>query len=108
LSGKIFSVKLKGFRNSSRRTSPGCTGFNWVSNIVVPLVVIHYLYIICIIVTPIKTNSPPVVNTDTVLSSPIAGQSFQTIGRRNPQIIDCPGVIQHSQFTQSRLLNIAG
>jgi len=66
----------------------------------------NYFRIVSVIRLPIKTNSPLVVNSDAVLPCATADKFFQTIRGRNAQIIDCFGIIQHSQFSQSDLLNV--
>ncbi len=68
--------------------------------------IINYLHIVSVIFLPIKTNSPLVVNSDAVLSRTIADEFFQTIRRRNAKIVNCFGVVQHSQFSQCNLLNV--
>ncbi len=68
--------------------------------------IINYLHIVSVIFLPIKTNSPLVVNSDAVLSRTIADEFFQAVSGRNAQVVDCFGIIYHSQFSQSDLLNV--
>ncbi len=68
--------------------------------------IINYLHIVSVLFLPIKTNSPLVVNSDAVLSRTIADEFFQTIRRRDAKVVDCFGIVQHSQFSQSNLLNV--
>jgi hypothetical protein len=56
--------------------------------------------------TPSKTNSPLVVDPDAVLSRAIAFEQFQSVARRNFQIVKSPGDLKLSQFTSTDGRNI--
>jgi len=56
---------------------------------------------------PTKANPPLIVDSDAVLSLACSLQSFQTVRRRDPKIGKSTRTIQHSQFPQSHLVNIA-
>lgn len=61
--------------------------------------IIDYLHIVSVIRSPIKTNSPLVVDANAVLSEAIAGKFFQAISRRNTKVVNCFSIIQHSQLS---------
>ena len=48
--------------------------------------VIHYLHIVSISVTPDKADAPLIVDPNAVLASSIAFQGFQTIARRGREV----------------------
>ena len=50
--------------------------------------IVRYLNIMCVAIFPAKTRPPLIVNADTPLSLPVSSQFFQSIPRRNAQIID--------------------
>ncbi len=68
--------------------------------------IINYLHIVSVIRPPIKTNSPLVIDANTVLSGASADEFLQTVRRRNAQIINRFGVTYHSQFSQGDLLYV--
>jgi hypothetical protein len=60
--------------------------------------VVHYLYIIGIIILPDKANPELIVNPDIVLSRPVPLERFQAITGRAPQILQAFGSIQDQQL----------
>jgi len=68
--------------------------------------IIHDFDVQGIPIVPLEANPPLVVDANTMLSAPIAAQSFQAIGRRHAQILQCLRTIQHPQLAQRNLLNI--
>jgi alanine-alpha-ketoisovalerate/valine-pyruvate aminotransferase len=70
--------------------------------------IIHDLDVKRVAILPEEANAPLIVNSHTPLSAPIPCEFFQSIGGWNPQIIQCGGSAQHSQFSQRCLLNIGG
>lgn len=62
--------------------------------------VIHDLNVICIASSPPKADPPLIVYTDTVLTLAIARKLFKTIRRRDPEVTEGPGSIQHQQFLE--------
>jgi hypothetical protein len=50
-------------------------------------VVVHYLYLFSACRRPAKTDTPLIVDANTVLTSSIAFQGFQPVSRRHPQVI---------------------
>ena len=68
--------------------------------------IINYFHIVSVIRLPIKTNPPLVVNPNAVLSGSTADKFFKAIRGRHAQIVNRLGIIYHSQFPQSDLLNV--
>jgi len=66
--------------NSSRRISPGCTGFRFFAIVLSqPLVIVHHLHFIRMPITPHKAGSPLVVDANAVLIVPVAFQPLQSV-----------------------------
>ena len=79
----------------------------WVRNlahIVSPSMIIHDLNILRALCRPHKAHAESIVYSDAVLPGPLALQRFQSIARRNAQIIQRPGAIEHSQFAHCHQL----
>ena len=49
--------------------------------------IIYNFHIIRIMVTPLETNAPPVIDSNAVLSFPIAVERLQPVGGRDAQIV---------------------
>jgi hypothetical protein len=61
-----------------------------------PLTIIHYLNLVDLSVFPNKADSPPVVDSDTMLSQAISLECFQAISRRHPQIVEGYGPMEQA------------
>ena len=72
----------------------------------VSLVVVHDLKVGGTRIGPRKPNTPLIIDAYCVLPFAVALQCLKTIRRRHPQIVETSGVIQHSQLTPRRLLNL--
>lgn len=72
----------------------------------VSLVVVHDLNVGGPRIGPRKTNTPLIIDAYCVLPFAVALQCLKTIRWRHPQIVETSGVIQHSQLTPRRLLNL--
>ena len=68
--------------------------------------VIGDLDAIGVAVTPSETDPPLIVDSNAVLPSTIAFQAFQPVSGRYPEIIEVPGIVQHSQLTTTDALNL--
>jgi len=68
--------------------------------------IIRDLYLKGIPLSPLKADSPLIIDAYAVLPRPISGELFQPVRRRDSQIVERYGVIQHSQLAQSNLLNV--
>ena len=80
-------------RKSSISISPGCTGGNLS-------VVVNDLNLLWSRSGPPKIDPPLAVNSNTVLTLPIAFQCFEAVSRRNPQLLKALCVAKLTQFTQ--------
>jgi hypothetical protein len=69
-------------------------------------VIVHELDLVGIPISPHKADPPLVVDSNTVLTTPVATQRFQPIRRRYPQIIQAIGGIQHDEFAQCRTMKV--
>src|SRR5258705_4469945 len=89
-----------GTRNSSRRTSPGCSGGSFFaiydppwsgrqSAASVLLVIINEFNVLWTLRGPDKANPELVVHADRMLPATIAFQGLKPIGGRYPQIVQC-------------------
>jgi hypothetical protein len=56
--------------------------------------------------SPLETDTPLIIDADAVLARSIPAQLLQPIGWRASQVLQCSGVVEHAQFTQSDLLDI--
>ena len=57
-------------------------------------------------ITPYETDPPLVVDANAVLLFPITSQALQAVARREPQIVQAGGRIEHSQFSERCALEI--
>ena len=59
------------------------------------LMIVAYFNIFRVIVIPFETDAPCAVNADGMLAVAIAAEGFESVARRNAQIIDvCAGIQQ--------------
>jgi len=58
-------------------------------------------------VNPDKAHPPLIIDPNAVLSLTVALEGFQTIGRRNAQVRQVSGIIEHSQLASGDFLDIA-
>lgn len=56
-------------------------------------------------VVPDETDAPLVVDPDAVLALAASLQRLQPVGRRNAQVVEPLGVVQHPQFAPRDVLN---
>jgi hypothetical protein len=54
---------------------------------------------------PYKADSPPVVDSDTILPQAISFESLQAVSRRNSQVIKGLRPVEHAQFAQADSLH---
>src|SRR3990170_2751997 len=92
-----------GFRNSSCRISPGWTGGSLDARVL--RVIVCDLDVIGVPLLPAETDSPLVVDPDTVPSLTIARELRQPIYWWDAEIFQRFGGIEHSQFPLSNTLN---
>ena len=60
---------------------------------------------IFIALVPDKTDPPLVIDTDTVLTGTLPAKRFEAVGRRHTDVIQVSGVIEHTKFASSHVLN---
>jgi hypothetical protein len=53
--------------------------------------IIHNFHVMSLSIRPDKTNSPLIVDANTVLARPISVQRFHSISRRRAKVIQSPG-----------------
>jgi len=70
--------------------------------------IVSNLHVVRITFAPFEADAPLVIDADAMLSGPIAAQFLQPIGRRSAQIIQGDSIVDHAQFPQGDLLNVAG
>jgi hypothetical protein len=75
-------------------------GLSFPFNFLDPLVIIHNLYIMRPVGLPQKTDAPPIVYADAVLSLAVSAQNLQSIPRWNPQIFQSVCCLQLIQLPQ--------
>ena len=70
-----------------------------------PLMIINYFDLIDVPLVPYKADSPPVIDSDTILPQTVSLKTFKAVSRRNSQVVKglCP--IEHTQFPESNSLN---
>ena len=60
--------------------------------------IINYFYVKRVTVFPTETNAPLVVDSNAVLSFTASLEALQPIGRRNPEIGQGFGAMEHPKF----------
>ena len=68
--------------------------------------VIHDLYVICVLATPAEADPPSIVNPDAMLSGSILLERFKRISRRNAQLFQFVHCVQLSELTKCHALNV--
>src|SRR5512136_1366392 len=96
---------LRGLRNSSKRTSPGCTGDRSATfGAVRPLVVVDDLDFVGITVPPGEADSPRVVDPDAVLSFAFPHEAFQPITGWHSKVLEGLRGVEHHELPQRHAL----
>ena len=70
--------------------------------------VIHYLNLNYVAILPSKTDPPLFIQADAVLPQAFTSKHLEAIGRRDTQVLQCHGAIQHAQLPEGDLLNVVG
>lgn len=68
--------------------------------------VVDDLHVVRVTRAPAETDPPPPVDTDAVLIASIALQFLQAIARRNPEVREVNGRIQHSELPKRDSLHL--
>src|SRR3954468_2692466 len=87
-----------GTRYSSRNTSPGWVRRRAISS----SMIVHNLYICRSVGRPSEANPPLTIDADTPLPFPIAFQSFETVTRWRPKIVQPGRCFDYVQLSHGR------
>jgi hypothetical protein len=68
--------------------------------------IINDLNFKCVIAPPIEADSPAVIDSDRISADSVSFHLFQSISRRDPQVIQIPCAIQHPQFSKGSPLQL--
>src|SRR5271168_503415 len=71
-----------------------------------PSVIIPDLHVVSVSIAPNETNTPLVVDADTVLSRAVTLQRMKPVSRRKIQIHQTFGRVQHQKLAPRRLPNV--
>src|SRR5258708_15327671 len=99
-----FMLRPSGFMNSSRRISPGWIGISFLA-ISRSLVIVHDFDCVNVAVSPLKANTPLIVDADAVLPPPVPLQALQPVPRQIRERLQVGRGIQDVQFSQGGSLD---
>jgi len=68
--------------------------------------IIYDFDIVGVIVSPVETDPPLVIDSNGILPTPVPFELFQPIGRRHPQIFQARCAIEHPQLPKSDSLQV--
>lgn len=68
--------------------------------------IIHDFYVIGVTIDPFEAYSPLIVDPDTVLPCPVPAELLQPICWRDADIIQCDGIVEHTEFAIPDLLDV--
>jgi hypothetical protein len=57
-------------------------------------VIVDYLDVMRLVITPDEANPPSIVDPNAVLSSPISLECFEMVARRNTKILQAPARVK--------------
>src|ERR1035438_6074541 len=100
----------RGAKNSSRRISPGWMGGSrslFAMPVIASLMIIDNLDVLRSALSPDETDSPLVVDSDAMLTLPVAGQSLDPVSRNRRDVFQFFGIVEHSQLPPRYLRDIA-
>lgn len=60
--------------------------------------VVRYFHVVGVLVSPLETNPPLIVNPDAVLAFPVSRKGLESVSGRNPEIIQRHRRIQQVEF----------
>jgi hypothetical protein len=67
--------------------------------------IIHDLNLEGITIVPAEADAPLIIDANAPLTSAIADEPFEAVGRRNPQVFNGRGPVQHPQLAKCDRLN---
>jgi len=59
-------------------------------------------------IVPGETDTPLVIDTNTVLTGTIAPEQFEAVTGRHAQILDATALVDHAKFSERDVLNVGG
>jgi hypothetical protein len=62
------------------------------------LVVIDDLHVFSVAIGPFETDAPLVVDSDAVLTFPVAGEFFEAVPGRHPKVVYGGGCVEDGEF----------
>jgi hypothetical protein len=68
--------------------------------------VVYDIHVIGIALFPAKADAPTIIDPDAVLPLPISFQSLQAVRRRDTQVLQRLGSIEHSQLPQRNTMDV--
>lgn len=71
-----------------------------------PLMIVYDIHIIGIALFPTEADAPTIIDPDAVVSLPISFQSLQAVRRRDTQVLQRLGSIEHSQLPQRNTMDV--
>jgi len=101
-----YCERRSGLKNSSSRTSPGWIGGCARRAVVRFLVVVADLDVIRVSVFPAEANSPLIVDSDAVLARAVSRESFQSIPRWHPKVVQPFNGVQEQQLSVRPSLHV--
>jgi len=60
--------------------------------------IVQDLYQVGVSGMPFETDTPPVIDPNAVLASPVSAKLFQMVGWGNAQVLQGGGIVQHAKF----------
>ena len=70
--------------------------------------IIYDFYVISISIDPLKANPPLVIDPNAILPRSITAKLLKPVRRRNTKVIQYVGIVEHTQFTITGLLDVLG
>lgn len=72
------------------------------------LMIVCYFNFKRVTVMPFETDAPLIIDADAVSARAVASEHLKMIGGRHTQILQRDGTIEHTQLSESHLLNVVG
>ena len=70
--------------------------------------IIHNLHVVSIIVQPLETDAPLMVNTNAVLAFPVSAKGLQPVPWRSAQVIETRRKVKLREFAKRHSMNPRG
>ena len=69
-------------------------------------VVILYGYVVGVVILPAEADAPLLIDADAELSFAVSFECFETVRRRDAEVVEVTRLVQHRKLVQSPLLNL--